>query len=71
MKVLFKSFYLFFLGAAADVIRWSLEREIRKSAGNGRSISSKKLSVLSDLSYFFYSHFLRLETDLRKTIKFL
>lgn len=71
MKVLFKSFYLYFLGAAADVIRWSLEREIRRSVRYGGSISSKKLSVLSDLSYFFYSHFLRLETDLRKTIKFL
>ena len=71
MKVLFKSFYLYFLGAAADCIRWSLEREIKRAARLGRSISAKRLALLSDLSYDFYSQFLRLETDLKKSLKFL
>lgn len=66
MKVLFKSFYLYFLGVCADYYRKSLERAVERSIRKGGTVSSKRLIKMSERSYRLYKCFKAAEADIKR-----
>lgn len=66
MKVLFKSFYLYFLGLAAEYNRHALESAVLRAARRGERISGKRLTRLSDRSYRLYRRFKTAEENIKR-----
>ena len=69
MKVIFQSFYLFLLGAIADVYRAWFNRAVRRAAIHG-DISSYRLTAMSDRSYLLYKQFYEFEKKLQRKMEY-
>lgn len=65
MKVLFESFYLYFLGALADIKKTAFDRKIDKVIKKGGDISSPRLTRLSHSLYESYRRFKDKEKDVK------
>ena len=68
MIVLFQSFYLYLLGAKADVYRALFNRAVRKAAAHG-DISSQRLTAMSDRSYSLYKRFYEFEKLIQRKME--
>ena len=63
MKVLFKSFYLYFLGVVADSHKRVFNKAVDRAIMRGGDISSRRLTRMSDRSYRLYLKFREIEKD--------
>lgn len=70
MKVLFKSFYLYLLGVAAEGQRKALERAVNRYLEEGKPLSAKRLRKMSDRNYHLYKAFKTLETDIKRNLSY-
>lgn len=68
MKVLFKSFCLYFLGIWADSHKKAFDRAVDRCIAKGGDISSKRLTRMSDRSYRLYMQFMALESDITREL---
>lgn len=65
MKVLFESFYLFFLGTVAEAKKAAFDKRIDKIIKRGGDISSPYLTRLSHSCYESYRRFKDKEKDFK------
>lgn len=68
MKVLFKSFYLYFLGVLADGYKRAFDTAVDKCIAKGGDISSRRLTRMSDISYGLYRRFRDMEKEVRREL---
>lgn len=69
MKVLFKSFYLYFLGILADAHKSAFDKAVERSILCGGDISSRKLIQMSDRSYRLCMKFENLENEIKNSLQ--
>lgn len=65
MKILFNSIHLFLFSLYVDFYKYHLDRAIKKRLKNGKDISTKKLTQMSDKCYYLFNSFIEKEKRLR------
>ena len=65
MKILFNSIHLFLFSLYVDFYKYRFDRAVKKRLKNGKDISTKKLTQMSDKCYYLFSSFIEKEKRLR------
>ena len=65
MKILFNSIHLFFFSLYVDFYKYRFDCAVKKRLKNGKDISTKKLTQMSDKCYYLFNSFIEKEKRLR------
>ncbi len=65
MKILFNSIHLFLFSLYVDFYKYRFDRAVKKRLKNGKDISTKKLTQMSDKCYYLFNSFIEKEKRLR------
>lgn len=65
MKILFNSIHLFFFSLYVDFYKYRFDCAVKKRLKNGKNISTKKLTQMSDKCYYLFNSFIEKEKRLR------
>ena len=65
MKILFNSIHLFLFSLYVDFYKYRFDCAVKKRLKNGKNISTKKLTQMSDKCYYLFNSFIEKEKRLR------
>ena len=65
MKILFNSIHLFLFSLYVDFYKYRFDCAVKKRLKNGKDISTKKLTQMSDKCYYLFNSFIEKEKRLR------